>query len=89
MVETEIAGAALAVSLHHRRKDDERARVDRYRDQDENGQHQSCGDEYAAQRPVVDRLTVPGIRMNLHDRGLPSPARCHTLMRPSDQSPCG
>jgi hypothetical protein len=27
--------------------------------------------------------------MNLHDRGLPSPARCHTLMRPSDQSACG
>jgi hypothetical protein len=77
------------VSLHHRREDDERARVDRYHDQDEDRQHQSGGDEYAAQRPVVDRLSVPGIWMTRHARGLPSRARCHTLMRPSDQSACG
>lgn len=89
MVETEYAGAALAASLHHRREDDERARVDGYRDQDENRQHQSDGDEYPVQRPVVDRFSVPGIRMTLHDRGLPGGARCHTSLYPIGWSACG
>jgi hypothetical protein len=89
MVKTGLAGAASLASLHHGRQDDERACIDRYRDKDEDGQHQPDRDEYPAQRPGVGRLSVVDIWMTLHDPGLPGRGRCHTSLLPSDRSAGG
>jgi hypothetical protein len=90
MMNTELAGRASSLSLHHGRQNDERARVDCYPDQDENGQHQSEHDEYPAQRPGVGLSVVDVIaRLRVHDRGLPGRGGCHTSLLPSNRSAGG
>jgi hypothetical protein len=90
MMKTGLVGAASSASLHHGRQDDERTRVDRYPDQDENGQHQAEHDEYPAQRPGVGLSVVDVIaRLRVHDRGLPRGVRCHTSLLPSNRSAGG
>ena len=62
------AGVSSSTSLHHRRQDDERAGVYRHHDQDQNGKHQSDGDEYAAQQPgVVESDSWPRISSMTRD----------------------
>jgi hypothetical protein len=84
MVNTGLARAASWTSLHHGRQNDERARVNRYRDQDKSDQHQSDRYEYPAQRPAVSGPSVVEVipRLTLHDPGLPGLGRCHTSWDP-------